>query len=271
MVTDGGNLNDIYYAVRDTDGRVIKPITPFTSDIPDRYEGYGYPNLAQLSGNRVLLVWYRGSDGNIYYAVLDSAGNIVKAETSTGGAWGWYPDAVQLSNGNIVIAWSGSICFVVLDSAYNLIAGPTALSNPAAVTGDDYVSVAADSAGHAILTWTDSDWDYRRNLYYALVDGNGNMLTGPMIFRTSQATDPYIETSYKGYGNTSYIVAEPACRLDLDCDGDVDVDDIMQVASRWRMTEGDPNWDARYDLNDDGIITVVDIMLVVAHWGERCD
>ena len=57
---------------------------------------------------------------------------------------------------------------------------------------------------------------------------------------------------------------------DLDCDGDVDVDDIMQVASRWRMTDDDPDWDARYDLDDDRIITVVDIMLVVAHWGEIC-
>ncbi|HDQ72306.1 MAG TPA: hypothetical protein ENN19_09440, partial [Chloroflexi bacterium] len=40
--------------------------------------------------------------------------------------------------------------------------------------------------------------------YYALVDGSGNALTDPMIFRTSQATDPRIETSYKGYGNTSW-------------------------------------------------------------------
>jgi hypothetical protein len=36
------------------------------------------------------------------------------------------------------------------------------------------------------------------------------------------------------------------------------------------MTDGDPDWEARYDLDGDGIITVVDIMLVVAHWGEPC-
>ena len=57
---------------------------------------------------------------------------------------------------------------------------------------------------------------------------------------------------------------------DLDHDCDVDVEDIMRVASRWRMTDEDPDWEARYDLNGDGIITVVDIMLVVVHWGETC-
>ena len=58
---------------------------------------------------------------------------------------------------------------------------------------------------------------------------------------------------------------------DLDCNCIVDVADIMEVASRWRMTDDDPDWDPRYDLNGDGIITVVDIMLVVAHWGETCE
>jgi hypothetical protein len=50
----------------------------------------------------------------------------------------------------------------------------------------------------------DRDSSFRHNLYYALVDGSGNVLTDPMILRTSQAADPYILTSHKGYGNTSY-------------------------------------------------------------------
>ena len=58
---------------------------------------------------------------------------------------------------------------------------------------------------------------------------------------------------------------------DFDGNGRVDVVDIMEVASRWRITDDDPDWNARYDLNGDGIISVVDIMLVAAHWGERCE
>ena len=57
---------------------------------------------------------------------------------------------------------------------------------------------------------------------------------------------------------------------DFNRDGVVDVADIQQVASRWRMTDEDPHWDPRYDLDDNGIITIVDIMLVVAVWGSTC-
>jgi PKD repeat protein len=57
---------------------------------------------------------------------------------------------------------------------------------------------------------------------------------------------------------------------DFNRDCIVDVADIMKVASRWRMTEADPDWDARYDFDGDGIITVVDIMKVAANWGVTC-
>jgi len=178
MNTSNGTLSDIYYAIRDTDGGVVKPVTQFTFDTPGWDEGYYDPNLARLRGNRVLFVWHRGSDDDIYYAVLNSAGNTVKGATnlSTGTGTGWWnSDAVQLSNGNIVVAWSGSMHFAVLDKDYSRIVGPITLDNPAAVTGDAYVSVAADDAGHAILTWMDADWSYRRNLYYALVDSSGDV------------------------------------------------------------------------------------------------
>ena len=57
---------------------------------------------------------------------------------------------------------------------------------------------------------------------------------------------------------------------DLDGDGDVDVADIMQVASRWRCKCEDECYDSLYDLDKDDDIEIVDIMLVVVHWGETC-
>jgi hypothetical protein len=205
------SINDIYYAVLDTGGSEVKGITQFTNDTTgSSWEGYYDPNLTGLTGNRALMTWYRGSNGDIYYAVLDSAGNVIKDKTNLSGngssSWDWSPDAVQLSDGKIVVVWTGNsnIWFAVLDTNYNRTAFPSSLDNPAATTGNDYVSVAADNAGRAILTWMDSDWNNRRNLYYALVNGNGGILTQPMIFRTSQASTPLIETSYVGYGNTSY-------------------------------------------------------------------
>jgi len=200
-----GLLEDIYYAVLDTYGAEVKSVTKLTAG---RFY-YGPPALAALSGNRALLTYE--ASGGISYVVLDSDGNVVKPETSTGRS-GSGLDVVQLSNGNILIAWSyfTDIKFIILDSTtYNLTAGPTTLDNPIA-TYNDYVSVAADAAGHAILTWVGYDQSYRSyraNLYYALVDGRGNILTPPMIFRTASPS-PWgfysIQTSSEGYGNTSY-------------------------------------------------------------------
>ena len=64
--------------------------------------------------------------------------------------------------------------------------------------------------------------------------------------------------------NTSALVG------DLDGDCDVDIADIMLVATRWHAAEGDPNYVAAYDLDDNGVIDIVDIMLVAVHWGESC-
>ena len=57
---------------------------------------------------------------------------------------------------------------------------------------------------------------------------------------------------------------------DLSCDGQVNIDDVMIVANRWRCRCGDGCYDSRYDLDEDCDIDVVDIMKVVVHWGEAC-
>ena len=213
-----GRVNDIYYAVRNGNGGEVRASAKFTNGTAGG-ERHFNPSLTRLAGNRVLLGFqranYNTNTSDIYFGVLDSSGNTVQAMTNLSGdgatVWNWKSDATQLSDGKTIVAWStdsGSIDrqirFAVLDNSYNRIGGITTLNNPAATAGNNYVSIAPDASGHAILTWMDGDWNSRRNLYYALVDGSGTVLTPPMIFRTSQATNPYIFTSYEGYGNTSY-------------------------------------------------------------------
>ena len=74
-----------------------------------------------------------------------------------------------------------------------------------------------------------------------------------------------------GAGSRVHVELE-ACPLfgDLDCDCDVDVVDIMMVASKWCCQLGDACYDPHCDLDGDGDIDIVDIMKVAAHWGEVC-
>ena len=62
------------------------------------------------------------------------------------------------------------------------------------------------------------------------------------------------------------------CHLvgDLDCDGEVNIDDVMMVANKWRCKCGDDCYAPRFDLDADCDTDVVDIMKVVVHWGEPC-
>jgi tetratricopeptide (TPR) repeat protein/O-antigen ligase len=57
---------------------------------------------------------------------------------------------------------------------------------------------------------------------------------------------------------------------DLDCDCEVDVEDIQLVTARWRCQSGDDCYEKHFDVDQDGNIDIVDIMLVVARWGEVC-
>lgn len=202
-----GWVEDIYYTIRDTSGGTIRPITNLTNVDPESDLYYYSPALAQLEANRVLLGWSQ-YDG-IAYAVLDSAGNVVHPATPLG----WYGsdlDAVQLSTGRILLAWTNwdelpQVSYALLDGgSYNFFTGPNLLANPAALAGDYYVSATADHTGHAILTWMDASWGIRQNLYYALIGDNGEPITPATIFTSSQAHDPSIISSYDGYGNTSY-------------------------------------------------------------------
>jgi hypothetical protein len=126
------------------------------------------------------------------------------------GWYGFYPDLAQLSSGQILIAattWGGinyQTMYSLLDgTSFSQISGPTSLDNPSALTGDMYVSVTSDLFGHGVLTWMDEDYYSRRNLYYALVNNNGAVVTQPMIFQSTRAIGSRIETSYEGYGNTT--------------------------------------------------------------------
>jgi hypothetical protein len=90
--------------------------------------------------------------------------------------------------------------------------------------------------------------------------------TSPLQITVAELNEGGVTTQRQDGGFE--VVDLPDYDFNRDCS--VDVLDIMHVASRWQMTDEDPDWDARYDLDGDGIITVVDIMEVAAAWGASC-
>ena len=217
LYASNNSLNDIEYAVYSADGKVVKSPAQLTNSAQSGQDYY-YPNLASLTNDRVILL-YEGD--SLFYAILDSSGSLVKTETTLTD-YGYDSDAVQLAGGNILVAWSywanlPQTQYALLSgSSYDLVYGPNTLSNPAALAGDDYVSVTRDAAGRGVLTWMDSGWGFEHNLYYALIDANGSVLTQPVIFRSSQqGLYDYIVSSYNGYGNSTYSWTPPGVDLSL--------------------------------------------------------
>jgi hypothetical protein len=200
-----GWLEDVIYTVRGSNGALVREVTRLTEGVAGG-DAYRDPTLTAVGQDRALIA-YESPDANVY-TVIDSAGDPVIP--TTGGWWGHAPHAVELSNGDIVLAWEGYVGFVIIDGdTYAVKHGVEYLNNAAAERSEGNLSLAADQVGHAIFTWTDTGSSYHPNLYYALVDGEGEVLTGPMIFRTGQGIAPYIMTSYAGYGNASYTLGAP--------------------------------------------------------------
>jgi hypothetical protein len=216
-------VDDVYVAVRGSSGEPVTGAIKVTHDTPGWEDAYYSPVLAPSAGNHLLLAFARsGNVSDIFYIVLDSNGQTVKpmANLSLTGSnlYAFSPAATRLANGNILVGWTlyggwqnptYNIQYALLASDYSLVAGPQMLVNPAAVTGSSALSATADNAGRAILTWTDNDWDYRRNLYYALIASNGAQVTPPMVMHSSKASLPYLTTSYHTYGNTPYSWTPP--------------------------------------------------------------
>jgi hypothetical protein len=187
----------IWYTVRGTSGGQIKAATQFGSST----RAY-YPDLTALANSTVLLTY--DGDGSMGYGRLDSAGNVLNGFTSLS-TYGYYSDAAQLPNGNIVLVWdhwNGTkylLQYAVLSSSLGIIKGVTTLP-PTSPAGDADPSVTY-SGNRAVITWYDACCDYRVNLYYALLDGAGSLLTSPMIFASDNANySLYLPTN--GQGNT---------------------------------------------------------------------
>ena len=153
-----------------------------------------------------------------------------------------------------VTDWAAQVTSHTYDSAGNL----TAVSNP---NGTE-ASYSYDDANRLLQLTNTGPGGTISSFGYTLDDvGNRTQVV--------EAAGDVITYTYDALYRLTDVWEQ--MRVDFDSNCHVDVADIQQVASRWRMKDTDPGWDAWYDLDGDGDTDVVDIMLTVVHWGESCE
>jgi hypothetical protein len=207
----GSLYNDIYYAVVDAQGNEVLDVSPLITDsVGSRVRGYYSPRLLALPGAQVLALWHDGVD--IQYTTLNSSGDILRQPANLTTDWGDHnrdPDAVLLPNGNVFLTWvhDRAIAYAILNANLDTVRPASLLDNPWSET-NDAVSVALAAGGQVVLTWQDGAGS---RLYYALLTGDGQVLTPPMPLR--EARDEWIAVNGQGYGlavpDGSYVPPEP--------------------------------------------------------------
>jgi hypothetical protein len=212
---EAGSSADLFYAIMDTQGNVLVSPSALTESVPGEAR-FTIPGLVALNGNRVVIAYVLINPGapddpdddivTTVYSALNSAGSVLKAQTSIPGSGGSTPDGIQYPSGGVLLAWSvpnARLEYVVLDgTSLNISAG--GLHSLAEPKGREAgaVSVSSDGAGHAVLSWGDREQsDY---LCYSLLGDQGEMITPPMIFLTGMSDEPLINTNSFGFGNAPY-------------------------------------------------------------------
>lgn len=171
---------------------------------------YFNPIIQGLAGGRYLLAYGTtdpsGNPLNIQYAVRDAAGNIIFPEETLANAAGSGLDAVELSGGNLLLAWidvvSDQLHYAVLSPAYNVLFGPSELPAPAGRVSAN-PSVTRDASGRGIVIWMDGTG--AKNLYYAFVEPDGAVLTSPIVIRSTESTNAFLLASSNGGGNAAFV------------------------------------------------------------------
>ena len=210
-VQNSVRYRDLDLAVRDENGNNLlsnsyNTLLPGTLNL-----NYNSPNVTPLANHLVLLTYDQGSVNGM---VLNSSGGVVKAnfQISNVNSSRNYTSAMQLSGGNILVGWIGGdqlAHYSILDATTYAPLSPKTIANPLALAGNANLSVTADQADHAILTWSDND-SLSRNLYYALVGSDGTLLTPPVVEATAKPGSYVFITATSTYGATSYTWQLPA-------------------------------------------------------------
>jgi hypothetical protein len=139
---------------------------------------------------------------------------------------------------------------------------------------------------HVVMTSTseedESYWDFTDRMAAAFkignrwadADGNGYVSVFEAFDHSSPKPSLYDDngdgafTSEDGeLGRHTYLGLVKTISTDLDCDGNVDVYDMMMMVSVFSTKESDENWDSRMDFDRNGVINIIDISEAAKEYG----
>lgn len=214
----GTVYKDLATAIYDAaDGSEVKAPGLVTSGSRSDNLDYSDPALMEYrtptNAKRVMLVYFTQDSTDplntvhhLVYMLFNIGGSVVQGETWLHTGFGYRPDAIQLSDGNVAFAWTDASLeadrVAYLLKSHDLSSTLTSgfFTNPDGRPAGR-VSVTRDNSRHAILTWMDAKWFQR--LYYALIDYTG-VVTPPLTFRTVTAAQAASLETNMGLGNAIY-------------------------------------------------------------------
>ena len=231
---NGQWVGELYYAVLDNRGNVIRPATRLTDLSGATAQAYdNTPTVAATPDGRVGVAWYRdfyqdnNYNSNIYYLVLDAAGNFVVGPTSLteNGDWGpsnssvpvfWSPSITATPDNRFTIAWNRqvydgdnwptTVWYATRDSSGGQVRGRTQLSGnthsyspnlTALMDGSIFLSQQMDNV-----------------IAYSRLDSSGNILNGPTKIAGSGGYRPdaiqlpggNIAVAWTNWGSSRYAI-----------------------------------------------------------------
>lgn len=172
----------VSYAILDTSGNILTPETRIfgARDIDD-------PTVATSTKNPnntdVVIAWdeYDGSDDQVWFTILDSAGNILvpNRQVTTTPDYSEDINASMLPNGNTAIVWEedvpgpDSVGYTIIDGTGATVVGPWFIAR----TNDiDHPAVAAAPDGNVVIIWNEWVTGQDDNVFYVILDGSGNVV-----------------------------------------------------------------------------------------------
>ena len=215
-------LIDIYYAVFDSTGAVVKAADRLTADTPNKLDSYSTAALATQGSNHVVfsLVRTDAQTQTLQLGQMDSMGHVTISPTlitTRTNPIGWMdtPKLIELSTGRILLGWfqrndgsAPTLQILSFDAALGTKLGPTVIPNPEEDGANPCcISFAADRFGYASMVWTNSFDSYSQRSFYMLIDQTGQIIIPRITHFNTVKSLIFLPGNFKNINTNGFALA----------------------------------------------------------------